>query len=132
MATTFDQIFIEFLSGKENYPSWCIKIQDILEENDLWDHVTGNAIAPTIPLKRAAETDSDYTARIAPSVDALNKHNKQAGRALCTIRLCIASSFICQVKSATTAKEIWKKIEDHFKPQGAMGPVILRRNLQAL
>jgi len=86
-TTAFDRVSIELLTGKENFVSWTIKMQDILEELELWDNVDGAITKPEIPPKSAGKNAPDYAHRVSAEMRSLASFNKLDRRALRMIRL---------------------------------------------
>lgn len=101
---------IDPLKGPDHYPTWKIKMTDILTDLGLWEYVSGDLKAPT---------DADQLA-------AWKKKDRQA---LSTIRLRVADETIVYIASATTSKGAWDTLKHTFEPQGAVAIVMTRRKL---
>jgi hypothetical protein len=129
MTTTFDRVTIEVLDSKDRFPGWMIKMQDILEEINLWEYAGGYTTRPRVVTKQAREADADFQARQATNgQDILDweKHDRKAMRA---IRFRLSNDLVKRFVGAKTSYELMTMIRDHFKPHGALGPVILKRNM---
>eukprot|EP00794_Sanderia_malayensis_P011646 gene11646-12844_t len=87
-------------------------IQMILEDKDLWNIVTGDEVEPS---------GQGVTA------DAREKFRKRARKAMATICLSLSDSQLLLVRSATTAREAWKKLEEHFETKSLANKLFLPR-----
>jgi len=132
MSTTFDRIHIEPLSDKAGLQGWQAKMRDILEELDLWDYVTGEAKAPTLPAPNTGEDDAAYKTRIAAEITKLNEWKKKDGRAKRAMRLRINGTLLLHFVNVETSYKLWFSISEYFRPTTLMGPVLLKRKLATL
>jgi len=97
-TTNFDRIHIEPLLDKASLVGWQAKMQDILEELDLWDYVNGCIMEPIVPDQHDGEKDSDYKTRVALEITAYKTWAKQDGKARRYqpgSRVCIIISGFC-------------------------------------
>ena len=109
MAT--DEFKFEKLTA-ENYHTWGFSMKMYLIGKELWDIVT------------SAETLSDEA-----TTDQKKQFKKCENDSLTTISLSISTSLEIYVRSATTGKEAWDKLEKHFQQKTLSRKIFLRRKL---
>ena len=90
---------IEKFKG-ENFHLWKFKMQMVLEEKDLWNIVKGDEVEPT-------DEGTTETQR--------RQFQKRERKALATICLSLGDEQMSLVRTATTAKEAWSKLESHYE-----------------
>ena len=132
MSSTFDRIHIEPLADKAGLIGWQTKMQDILEELDVWDHVDGSNEAPEVPEQKDKESNADWETRVKAELIQYREWVKEDNKAKRTIRLRIQSHVLMHFLKADTAEQLWKSITDYFKPSSLMAPVILKRKLTTI
>jgi len=132
MSTTFDRIHIEPLHDKTGLQGWQAKMQDILEEQDLWEYVNGDKEMPDIPPIQTGEADSAYKARIATNITDQADWKKKDGKAKRSMRLRIHGTLLLHFLNVDTSYDLWLAISEYFRPSTLMGPVILKRKMATL
>lgn len=105
------------LLGKDNYDSWKIQATALLVENDLWELVSGETPRP------AAVPENDTM------VKAWDKADRKA---LAKIILAIHPSQVKQIKSHTTSRELWLKLEGMYQSKGPAKKAHLLKRLTLL
>ena len=115
MATSSDEhgslLRIEKFKG-ENFHLWKFKMQMVLEEKDLWNIVKGDEVEP-------AEEGTTETQR--------RQFQKRERKALATICLSLGDEQLSLVRTATTAKEAWSKLESHYEVKSLANKLFLRK-----
>lgn len=101
---------IEPLKGAENYTTWRVQAEDILQDMNYWDHVNGTNTIPT-------------------DEDDLKKWQRTDRKALTQIRLRISAPMITYVMSAKTSKDAWDALKMMFDISGPIATVLIRRKL---
>ncbi|CAL1678260.1 unnamed protein product [Lasius platythorax] len=91
---------IEKLKGRENYPTWKFAMSALLEHEDLWKCILGT------------ETDA-----------------RKLAKAKAKLILCIDPFNYSHIQTASTAKEIWLKLQAAFEDTGLTRRVSLLRTL---
>lgn len=91
---------IEKLKGRENYPTWKFAMQAYLEHEDMWGCVQGTT--------QDAKTIAKAKSKIILCVDPMNYSH---------------------IQSATTAKEVWDRLQAAFEDSGLTRKVSLLRTL---
>ena len=102
---------IEKFKG-ENSHLWKFKMQMVLEEKDLWDIVKGDEVEPT-------DEGTTETQR--------RQFKKRERKALATICLSLGDEQLSLVRTATTAKEAWLKLENHYEVKSLANKLFLRK-----
>ena len=105
---------IKLLDGATSYPSWAIKMMDILTDQELDIYVTGSK-------------------RDKPA-DTAKREDKEAWergtrKALSSIRLRVGEGPMAYIRRATNAKEAWEKLQSIYQPKGAISIIHIRRKL---
>lgn len=101
---------IDPLRGEDNYNAWCVQITDLLNELEIWDHVSGNKPRPT-------------------EAALLPEWKKKDAKALRAIRFRVANENVVYVQDATSSKEAWDTLVETFRPAGPIGIVTAQRKL---
>ena len=102
---------IEKFKG-ENFHLWKFKMQMVLEEKDLWNIVKGDEVEP-------AEEGTTETQR--------RQFQKRERKALATICLSLGDEQLSLVRTATTAKQAWSKLESHYEVKSLANKLFLRK-----
>lgn len=102
---------IEKFNGK-NFHLWKFKMQMVLEDKDLWGIVAGDEVEPV------EEGTTDTQRR---------QFQRRARKALATICLSLGDEQLALVRSATTAKEAWSKLEGHYEIKSLANKLFLRK-----
>jgi len=95
-----DPISIEPKLDYDNYSTWAFKAEIILKSRGLWRLVDGTEVAPATDASTARERWEmrDASARLQFLVN-------------------IDDRWVWIFKQATTAKEIWTALQEHFRPE---------------
>lgn len=101
---------IDPLRGEDNYNSWRVQITDLLNELEIWDHISGDEPRPT-------------------EAALLPEWKKKDAKALRAIRFRVANDIVVYVQDATSSKEAWDTLAETFRPAGPIGIVTARRKL---
>ena len=104
---------IEKFKG-ENFHLWKFKMQMVLEEKDLWNIVKGDEVEPT-------DEGTTETQR--------RQFQKRERKALATICLSLGDEQLSLVRTATTAKEAWLKLENHYEVKSLANKLFLRKSI---
>jgi hypothetical protein len=107
MAGNFGGSAIEKLVGRDNYPTWKIGIQALLDLDDLWTSTV--------------EHEGDEPVDAAKDRKARNK-----------LILSIDPTCYVHIQGAKTAKEIWNKLSEAFEDNGLFRQVGLLRKLNSI
>ncbi len=99
---------IDPLKGAENYPTWKIKMIDILTDLDLIEYADGTK---KVPADAAAKTT----------------WSKSDRKALSTIRLRVSDGPLVYISGLKTSAEAWKALKDMYEKKGPIGIVMTRR-----
>lgn len=110
MAQAMKTYNIEALNG-ENYYNWKFRIQMILAENNVGDHV---------------EHELDTEGLTVAEKDALMK---QEHKAKSIIVQCVADSQLEHLRGKKTSHEMWKTLEDKFERKGLPGQLFLKKKM---
>ena len=97
--------------GGEKFHLWKLKMRMLLEDKDLWDIVTGEEERPDEDVGRAQLFD------------------KRARKAHATIVLNFKDSQLMHVSSASSAREVWERLQDLYEAKGLANRLFLRRKL---
>lgn len=97
---------IEKLKGRDNYATWKIIVRAYLESESLWTSVAGTS------------TETDSTKKLQKDCIAKSR-----------LILLVDPVNISHIQSATTAKEVWEKLEKAFDDNGLSRRVGLLRSL---
>lgn len=124
---------IKALTPKGNWDAFRIKITDMLRNNSLIDYIEGKIPKPPpVSTQNSGEAESDYVIHIATETKAVTDCAKANFCALYSIRFHISNEFLVMLSEVDTSKELWDTLISHFRPHGAMAPVLLKRKLYAL
>ena len=102
---------IEKFKG-ENFHLWKFKMQMVLEEKDLWNIVKGDEVEPT-------DEGTTETQR--------RQFQKRERKALATVCLSLGDEQLSLVRTATTAKEAWSKLQSHYEVNSVANKLFLRK-----
>ncbi|KAG6460307.1 hypothetical protein O3G_MSEX011897 [Manduca sexta] len=91
------------LIGRENYPTWKFAVKNYLEHEELWD-----TIEPGADYKHDVKKDTKARSKLILLIDPIN---------------------YVHVQEATTAKQVWSKLEQVFDDSGLSRKVGLLREL---
>eukprot|EP00794_Sanderia_malayensis_P015603 gene15603-17175_t len=113
MASRTDDLTprIEKFEGN-NFNLWKFKMQMVLEDKDLWTIVSGEEIGPSGQGTTEAVQE---------------RFRKRARKSMATICLSLSDSELLLVRSATTAREAWLKLEGHYETKSLANTLFLRR-----
>lgn len=89
----------------KNYPTWKIKIIDILTDLDLIEYADGTKKAPADAATKATWLKSDW-------------------KALSTIRLQVSDGPLVYISGSKTSAEVWKALKDMYEKKGLIGIVM--------
>ncbi|XP_050361618.1 uncharacterized protein LOC126780955 isoform X1 [Nymphalis io] len=103
MASQISMGTIEKLIGRENYQSWKFAVKNYLEHEELWQEI---------------ESDPGYVSDSKKNTKAKSK-----------IILLVDPVNYVHVQEATTAKQVWTKLEKVFDDSGLSRKVSLLRDL---
>lgn len=103
MASQISIGTVEKLMGRENYPTWKFAVKNYLEHEDLWD-----TIEPSAGYVQDRKKDVKARSKIILLIDPIN---------------------YVHVQEATTAKQVWSKLERLFDDSGLSRRVGLLRDL---
>ena len=95
------QMYIERLIGRENYHTWSIAMEAVLQHEELWDTIK------------------------APENGTLCQDPKKVAKARAKLILYIDPLLYVHVQDMKTAKEAWDKLELAFKDTGLMRKISL-------
>ena len=108
---TDDVVRIDKFDGK-NFHLWKFKMQMVLEDRDLWTIVSGEEEEPSGQgVTQAAQ----------------EKFRKRSRKALAAICLSLCDSHLLLVRSSTTAREAWLKLEGHYETKSLANKLFLRK-----
>ena len=108
---TDDVVRIDKFDGK-NFHLWKFKMQMVLEDRDLWTIVSGEEEEPSGQgVTQAAQ----------------EKFRKRSRKALAAICLSLCDSQLLLVRSSTTAREAWLKLEGHYETKSLANKLFLRK-----
>jgi len=96
---------IELLNG-ENYETWRIHVEAILIKGDNWSYVNGKKTKP------APDATNANRAKEIEDWEASDLKAKSE------IILCIGPSELKEIKSCTTSKDVWDKLEGIYRSKG--------------
>lgn len=101
---------IDPLRGEDNYNTWRVQLTDLLNELEIWGHVSGDEPKPT-------------------ETALLPKWTKKDAKALRAIRFRVANDIVVYVQDTTSSKDAWDTLTETFRPAGPIGIVTARRKL---
>jgi hypothetical protein len=104
-----DPISFEPKLDYDNYSIWSFKIEVILKSRGLWRLVDGTEVAPTMTTA-PSEPDSDSEAV------ALERWEMRDACARLQFLINIRDRWVWIFQQATTAREIWTALQEHFRP----------------
>lgn len=97
-----------------NYRSWKYNIKMALMQRELWDHVTGDALA-------AVDDNED-----------IDRYNKRKEKALATIALSVDKEQQEHILDCVTAKEAWETLKKIFEPQSRPRILQLKKEMVSI
>jgi hypothetical protein len=97
-----DPISVEPKLDYDNYSTWSFKIEVILKSRGLWHLVNGTEVAPP-----TSEDDPK----------ALERWEMRDACARLQFLINIRDRWVWIFQQATTAKEIWAALQEHFRPE---------------
>lgn len=100
---------VEKFTG-ENFHLWKFKLMMLLEKHDLWGIVDGTEVLPEGATNKARQ-----------------EFHKRERRAMAEICLSLGDTQLPFVMTAKTAKEAWKKLEDHYEKKSLANKLFLRK-----
>lgn len=103
MASSISMGTIEKLLGRQNYPTWKFAVKNYLQHEDLWD-----TIEPSEGYVQDSKKDIKARSKIILLIEPIN---------------------YVHVQEATTAKQVWSKLERVFDDSGLSRKVGLLRDL---
>lgn len=112
MATSTTQSTRIDVLNKTNYDTWCIHVEALLCECDLWGYVTGE-------IEKPAAGGANADAIAARQVE-INTWTTQDRRAKGKIVLSIGPGQLHLIKNCATSKDVWDKLKGNFVSQGPM------------
>src|ERR1700761_6067985 len=119
---------IQHLLGEENYPTWSVKMTDILTDLQLIGYLDGTIAQPTHTLDSAgAIVDPNGT-----QAATITKWEQKDRQALSQIRLRVSDDPLVYITDAITSAAAWKTLSDTYQPKGVIAIVLLRRQLSRL
>ena len=104
---------ITALSGPENYPTWAIRMTDILAEMELEDHITDKPEIPDDPEGKAKWLKADQ-------------------KALRAIRIRVADGCTTYIMLSKSAKEAWDELKRKLAHHGPMAIRNTRKKLNEI
>jgi hypothetical protein len=119
---------IQHLLGEENYPTWAVKLTDILTDQGLIDYVLGIIPCPQHTFS-AAGTIIDPQGTQAAAILAWERKDRQA---LSQIRLRVSDDPLVYITDTTTSSSAWRTLADMYQPKGVISIVLLHRQLSRL
>ena len=112
MANMSGRIDVEKFSGT-NFEMWKLKMEDLLNDEDLWDAIDEKKARPT-------------NLTLAIQYDVIDRKSKGL------IRLCLVDSILINVHEEPTTKKLWKKLSDIYQEKSLVNKIFLRKKLYSL
>src|SRR5436190_5484141 len=108
--------------NETNYRSWSQVIESHLDDQDLWDLVNGTEKKPERPTTPTTSTQTtETTERTAAATgdyeNKLEEWNKKAKKARKLIISTIAASVMTYVEGERNPAEMWRILEERYKPK---------------
>lgn len=108
--------------NETNYRSWSQVVESHLDDQDLWELVNGTEKKPERPTTPTTSTQTTKTTQrtAAATVDYENKleeWNKKAKKARKLIISTIAASVMTYVEGERNPAEMWRILEERYKPK---------------
>lgn len=95
---------LPIFDGKTNFLNWAHQVSYHFRVNDVWEAITGIAVAPS-PLPEDA-SDIDKAAFAA----AMNVWRKLNDKAISMILVLLENNIVTSLRTLGTAKEIWDRL----------------------
>ena len=110
--------------NESNYRSWSQVIESHLDDQDLWEVVTGKdtkPVSPTSPTAPAtADTTQRHTAAMTEYETNLEAWTKKAKKARKMIISTISPSIMTYVEGTKDLAEMWTTLEGRYKPKSSV------------
>jgi len=132
MSTTFDKITIEPLDSKEQYPGWLIKIHDVLDKLQVLDIATRDEKQPDPATKNHGETAESFETRSKEVGTTILEWDRKDRKAVRAIRFHLSNELVKHFSSAVRSYDLLHDIATYYQPHGALGPVMVKRNMSQL
>src|SRR5258707_7874460 len=127
--TMSDKYHIKKLDNEgHNYSTWAVRCQMVLEDLNIWSIVNPQLTLP-IPTIPPSSSTSGKSPSAEPSDPANAEWHKKNKKARTVILLSIEDTPIQIVKGKCLAKDIWKKLAEHYTGIGAHNVSILMSRL---
>lgn len=104
------RLIVEPLSGVENYSTWAVQMEDILNDLGLDSHIQDKASPPSGTSEAATWKAADR-------------------KALTQIRLRVAPHLVIDITNSKTALEAWTALKTNYSGQGSIGTILALRKL---
>ena len=116
---------VEKFDGKINFGLWQVQVQvkDLLIQSGLHKALKGKVIPEKDGDTRTTSTNASVTGKAEMSDDDWEDLDL---RAVSAIRLNLAKNVLANVHGITTAKELWKKLEELYQTKGVSNRVYLK------
>lgn len=102
---------------RDNYDTWKLQMEALLIKNDSFGYVNGSISKPVF-------NPDDQTSK-----DAVDSWMKADAKARSDLILAISPSELKQIKSCTTSRAVWLKLEDIFQSKGPARKATLLKQL---
>jgi gag-polypeptide of LTR copia-type/Domain of unknown function (DUF4219) len=107
--------------NESNYRSWSQVVKSHLDDQELWEVVQGKEVqpeAPTIPAAGTFESTPESTeAALADYNTKLEAWTRKAKKARKLILSSISPSVMTYVEGTKSSVEMWKILEERYKPK---------------
>src|SRR5213075_1146341 len=102
---------------ESNYLSWSQVIESHLDDQGLWDIVTGIEKKPTMVLPTGTSTESEQGSSTVENAAAMEEWLKKAKKARKIIISAITPSVMIYVEGRRDPSKMWKILEERYKPK---------------
>src|SRR5438477_1877231 len=107
--------------NESNYRSWSQVVESHLDDQDLWEVVKGQEAKPVspvdLPTSETAEARQQHTTAMTEYETAMTAWTKKAKKARKLIISTISPSVMTYVEGTRDPAEMWKILEDRYKPK---------------
>src|SRR3984885_8291760 len=107
--------------NESNYRSWSQVIESHLDDQELWEVANGTAKAPTAPVAPTAPETDETRQRHATATEeydtAMTAWSKKTKKARKLIISTISPSVMTYVEGTKDPSEMWKILEERYKPK---------------
>ena len=106
--------------NESNYRSWSQVVESHLDDQELWEVVQGmeaQPVAPTIPAGTSESTPESTEAALAEYNTKLEAWTRKAKKARKLILSSISPSVMTYVEGTKSSVEMWKILEERYKPK---------------